>query len=229
MPLFNNTNTNGSENGNAQEPSQSQAAVFPTEEERLGEQMSQMERELSGVYAQIGQKHYEECDVDAQSEEMRTLFREVESRKARIQEISDQIRKLKGITTCQACGADVSIHDTFCGSCGARIITEIEVPPTGGVCSACGSRVAPGQLFCSTCGAKVLVVDVEAAAGSDEEIPDDEKTVIYTSGEEVWESEESAPSEETASGNGKRICPNCGTPLEPGDAFCINCGTRVSG
>ncbi len=224
MPLFTN-NTSGPENGNAQESSQSQAAIFPTEEERLSEQMNQMERELSGVYAQIGQKHYEECNVDAQSEEMRTLFREVEGRKARIQEISDQIRKLKGITTCKQCGADVSIHDAFCGSCGARIITEIEVSPAGGVCSACGSRVAPGQLFCSTCGAKVLVVDAEV----DEEISDDEKTVIHTPEEEVREPAGNTSSQEMASESGKRTCPNCGTPLELGDAFCINCGTRVSG
>lgn len=24
------------------------------------------------------------------------------------------------------------------------------------------------------------------------------------------------------------VCPNCGTPCEPGDAFCMGCGARLS-
>ncbi len=218
MDLFN-TNAKKTE-GTGMTGSRSENGVSSAAEvERLSEQMDQLEEALSKIYGQIGQKHYEECDFDAQDAEMLVLFREVEGQKAQIQEINDRIRALKGITTCKQCGADVRISDTFCGSCGARIITEIKVSPNGGVCSCCGHKVEPGQLFCSTCGAKVNVVE-----GDLEDDFDEDATIIY---EPRTSDRKEELGEEIAPESGKRICPKCGRELQEDQVFCMFCGTKV--
>lgn len=39
---------------------------------------------------------------------------------------------------------------------------------------------------------------------------------------------EPAPEPIPAAAPAANVCPNCGTPCEPGDAFCMGCGARLS-
>ncbi len=245
MDLFYNNagKTGGME---TQERKNEKTAASEAEAEQLTAEIEQRESALSAIYARIGQKHYEECDMDAQSEEMQDLFREVEGQKTQIQELHDRVRALRGIRTCKQCGADVLVGDTFCSSCGARIITEITVSSAGGICSCCGHRVEPGQLFCSTCGAKVQVVDdsavdsldqddpVENNFGQDDPVkdnfvkgdPDEEATLIYNPLNAAKKQEQQ---ETTAPENVRRVCPSCGKEVQEGQLYCMFCGAKIEG
>ncbi len=194
--------------------------ISTEEEDRLNEQIDQLETEINSFYTDIGEEYYKTNRDNPQGETMASCFEEIGKREEEIQNCKDQIRVLKGITTCEHCGADIMVTDTFCPACGERIISEITVSSSGGTCPNCGSRVEPDQMFCSTCGAKVTISETI----SDEdilleetriyEVPDEEEPEPeirepepevgeseqemeeFRSGTEVWEREESAPKAE---------------------------------
>ncbi len=156
--------------------------ISTEEEDRLNDQIDQLETEIHSFYTDIGEEYYKTNRDNPQGETMASCFEEIGKREEEIQNCKDQIRVLKGITTCEHCGADIMVTDTFCPACGERIISEITVSSSGGTCPNCGSRVEPDQMFCSTCGAKVTISETI----SDEDILLEE-TRIY----EVPEEEES--------------------------------------
>ncbi len=207
------------------------------EEDRIQAEIDRTEAEIDSLYAEIGKEYYMNSREDPRSEEMESCFRSVDERRAEIQDLTDQIRALRGITTCGSCGADILVTDTFCSNCGARIISEITLSSVGGICPNCGHKVKEGQLFCSTCGAKVNISETAGTeAGADDDISgetDDEmikieKTIVLSP---VNRKKETAASEENSSGTaGSDIvgyCTNCGEPIQEGMMFCMFCGTPV--
>jgi len=137
-----------------------------TEEKRLNETLNQLNCELDSCYADIGREYYEENSDQPQNEKMSLLFQNVVDKKEEIQSCTDQIRELKGITSCEHCGADILVTDVFCSSCGERVRSEVTIDPSGGKCPNCGHKVTPEQKFCSICGAKV---NMEEPAAEDEQ------------------------------------------------------------
>ncbi len=217
-----------------------------TEEERLTVKLNQLNGELDSLYAQVGKDYYEANIDTPQDGDMTSLFRDIADKKGEVENLTGQLRTLKGITTCKHCGADILVTDTFCSNCGERNISEVTIAPADGKCPNCGHQVSPGQQFCTTCGAKVNVS--ESAAAPEETAP--EKPVMEeTAAQEpamhtpemedtdfektmVWSpaAEESAPKESTAEEPAAQEPTASGAPQsEPNEpaAFCTNCGSPL--
>ncbi|MCC8141134.1 MAG: zinc ribbon domain-containing protein [Lachnospiraceae bacterium] len=202
-----------------------------TEEKRLNAKLDQLNSELDSCYADIGREYYEENSDQPQNETLSPLFQNVVDKKEEIQSCTDQIRELKGITSCEHCGADILVTDVFCSSCGERVRSEVTIASSGGKCPNCGHTVTPEQKFCSICGAKVNMEEpVSEDEQTEEELVVEEVEVEELEEEEpvVEEPDAEEPEEWGAEPEGVRLCPNCGQELLEGMQFCVFCGTSIS-
>lgn len=63
---------------------------------------------------------------------------------------------------CKECGAQLSDHALFCGTCGARVRGQEEKR----VCPNCGAEAPSHMIFCAQCGTRLA-----EAAAEDREQP----------------------------------------------------------
>ena len=102
----------------------SQSAVQKTKEvadiTKLSAEVSTEERKLNDCYNAIG-KLYVSLHHDDYEEAFEKYFKFVKEYEARIQDCKQQIKDIKGIMTCEKCGADIPAGSMFCGKCGAPV------------------------------------------------------------------------------------------------------------
>ena len=79
------------------------------------------EQELTKLYEKLGKKYYED-HKDEESEDIQ----EIKACELRLQEIADEIMKVKGGTSCPKCGALVKTGAMYCSSCGEKINNMFE-------------------------------------------------------------------------------------------------------
>lgn len=122
---------------------------------KLNSQVNDLNKTIANGYAELG-KQYFENNKDNVPEEFAEIFNSINESTAKIAELKDQIKTIKGISTCPSCGNDVPVGQKFCPNCGAQL-PEVKAPeaPVAPVCPTCGEPVAEGQKFCSKCGGSI--------------------------------------------------------------------------
>ena len=118
---------------------------------KLNSTISEEEKKLNSIYAQIGQTYIQLHFEDYEEPFAPLIQSYVESRK-RIEDMTKRVKELKNITSCPGCGADISGNAAFCSKCGYRMPPKA-VPQGPVMCVSCGATIAPGMNFCTTCGA----------------------------------------------------------------------------
>lgn len=151
------------------------------------------------------------------------------------------VAPVSGTAACPQCGAPVNAGDAFCMSCGYNLAA---VPASAAVAAsdpepAVAPVPEPSDEVASLEAAPVPepsdeVAPLEAApmpepldAVASEPVVEVEaiETVVAPAPASVTEP---APEPIPAAAPAANVCPNCGTPYEPGDAFCMGCGARLS-
>ena len=61
---------------------------------------------------------------------------------------------------CPACGREISVSDTFCPGCGAKLTPAVAQPApslasANRICPNCGRSVRSSAAFCGSCGARM--------------------------------------------------------------------------
>lgn len=164
---------------------------------KLNGMISDEEKRIKNLYTQIGKKYFE-LHSDSYEQELESFVVEIKTAQEKIEDYSEQVKKLKGIVRCPNCGGDVQYGSPFCSTCGSRMETpSVQTDAIVKRCSACGSPIADGCAFCTHCGTKV------------------EETPIVESKPEIQP-------------DIARLCPNCNTAVDNDSAFCMNCGTKIS-
>lgn len=144
------------------------------------------------------------------------------------------VAPVSGAAACPQCGAPVNAGDAFCMSCGYNLAAA--PAPAAVAASDPEPAVAPVPE-----PAVALVPEPADEVASPEAAPMPEPLDAVAS-EPVVEAEaietvvapapasvtEPAPEPIPAAAPAANVCPNCGTPCEPGDAFCMGCGARLS-
>lgn len=125
-----------------------QAKIF-AETTKINSHISDEEKQINNLFIQIG-KNYFEMNKNNASDVYADIMVSITDAQARIEQYKEQIRKIKGISNCPNCGAEVANGSMFCNSCGAKM-TVAEVQPTA-KCPQCGSDVMQGSKFCDSCG-----------------------------------------------------------------------------
>lgn len=100
-----------------------QKAKDVAEVTKLNSQISTEETKIKEAYLAIGKRYFEE-NIGEVSDAYINDFTIVNEAKARVLELQEQIKTIKGIFSCPSCGAEVTTDSSFCSSCG----TKIEAP-----------------------------------------------------------------------------------------------------
>ena len=142
------------------------------------------------------------------------------------------VAPVSGAAACHQCGAPVNAGDVFCMSCGYNLAAA--PAPAAVAASDSEPAVAPEPVVAPVPEPADEVASPEAApmpepldAVASEPVVEAEaiETVVAPAPASVTEP---APEPIPAAAPAANVCPNCGTPCEPGDAFCMGCGARLS-
>lgn len=124
---------------------------------QINSAISDIEKKILHFFSIIGQEYYERHKSDELSEE-RELIETVNNLYIEISEKREKIKLIKGVITCESCGADVPLNAFFCNSCGAQVIREESHKNDTRkkrVCPVCNELEYEDNLFCTHCGAKI--------------------------------------------------------------------------
>lgn len=162
-----------------------------TDTMRLNGLISDEERNVQRIYAEIGRKYMELHGADGDPD-FAGLMQEYQTSKAKMEEYRSQIRRNKHLLICAGCGAEIPETVLYCTRCGAenpvgkrlaeeqrqreeaeRAAREADlqaaaVPqtePQPEFCARCGQPRTAGAMFCTFCGAQ-FVPPVAAAPES---------------------------------------------------------------
>ena len=149
---------------------------------RLNGLISDEERNVQRIYAEIGRKYMELHGADGDPD-FAGLMQEYQTSKAKMEEYRSQIRRNKHLLICAGCGAEIPETVLYCTRCGAenpvgKLLAEEQrqreeaeraareadlqaaaVPPTEPqpeFCARCGQPRTAGAMFCTFCGAQFV-------------------------------------------------------------------------
>ena len=194
---------------------------------KLNGLISDEQKRINTLQSEIG-KRYFELYADSCEPAFVEAIAGIKDAKSKIDAYSEQIRKLKGLTTCPNCGSSVAYGAPFCASCGFQI-NKPAAPGNVARCTNCGLPLTPGSAFCTNCGTKTQpaapaepVQPEQPAQPAQPEAPAEPETPAQPEAP-VQE----APVQEAPAAPAN-TCPNCGKQLAPGAAFCTECGYHVA-
>jgi len=124
---------------------------------KLNGLISDEESQIASCYQQMGKLCFEKYSENPDSS-IADLVSQVKNAELKINEYSEQIKKLRGFSTCSQCGADIHPGNLFCVGCGAKVenvqttsVSDVKV------CISCGASVAEDMAFCTSCGQKIEI------------------------------------------------------------------------
>lgn len=102
---------------------------------KLNSLISDEEKTMENLYTEMG-KTYFRLHADSSEPLFAGLIAGIKQSQAKIEQYSEQVKKLKGIVRCPSCGGEVPYGAPFCSSCGAGMAVRH--------CVKCGAALAPG-------------------------------------------------------------------------------------
>jgi len=87
---------------------------------KLKSQKNSVKKELNEIYLELGKAYYEQYK-NSPSDEDQEKFEKIAAAEEKIADLDAQIRAIKGITVCPACGEENAAGKKFCGGCGAPL------------------------------------------------------------------------------------------------------------
>ena len=117
---------------------------------KLKGEISDEEKKLTSLYAEIGKLY---CTLHSEDFEpqFQGLMAGVKETVSGIADRQAQIQRIKKISICSNCGAEVSLENRYCIVCGAPRVTN----PNNTTCVNCGKIIEEGNRFCIYCGTPV--------------------------------------------------------------------------
>lgn len=165
---------------------------------KLNSVIAASEKTVNTLYLQFG-KFVFENGFDELNLECANLLNEIKQQLWQISKYRGQVKTLKGLTSCQNCGADVSYGALFCSVCGGKM--DITPPENAAECPKCGKQVKTEQKFCTGCGHSLT--------------------------QNAPEPEQPVPSMDFPP-QPALLCPVCDSPITQNSIFCNKCGTSLS-
>ena len=82
--------------------------------------IKEAQRQIDSLYAQIGRGYVDAHPMEAEAEYGNYLS-QIKAAKNHIEELQENIREIKHLSTCPKCGGDISENAEFCPFCGAKL------------------------------------------------------------------------------------------------------------
>jgi DNA-directed RNA polymerase subunit RPC12/RpoP len=126
------------------------------ESARINSQISAENKIIWDNYTKLGQRYYE-LNGENPDDCLAEYVEAIRNARQKIEEYEQQVTKLKGLTRCPNCGAEMKDAAVFCTACGTKLPEpppEEEQPAAGHACKNCGRELGDGTVFCPGCGTK---------------------------------------------------------------------------
>jgi len=114
--------------------------------------VSDEEKRITNTHFVIGKLYYESF-AESPDPIFTQHIADINDAKAKIQKYTEQIKQIKGVTSCEKCNAEVLYTAPFCSSCGNKMPAPPQ--PEGNICVKCHAHLAENQVFCTGCGTRV--------------------------------------------------------------------------
>lgn len=89
--------------------------------------IASLESKLLKDYKTLGELYYkQQKGEETDRAQIESLIAEIDSKKQKIKEIKDEIRKSKAHRICDYCGAAIDDDTVFCPVCGAKLEFTVE-------------------------------------------------------------------------------------------------------
>lgn len=198
---------------------------------KLNSQISEKEREINKLFAQIGQQYYALHKENAEPE-LAAMVKAVDEAKKVILRNQERLDFANGVTQCPNCGKKVELSAQFCNGCGSRVPVPRRIIPTpeGNICIQCGAVLQDGQKFCVGCGTRLVEEPVAAApvqpvAPPVVEAPPAPVAAVPPVAEAPSVQPEPMPAFKPAPAG--KTCAKCGAAMGDDQLFCVMCGAKA--
>lgn len=125
-----------------------QAKIF-AETTRINSHISDEEKQIDNLFIQIG-KNYFEANRNNAAAPYADMMVSIIDAQARIEQYKEQIRKIRGVSNCPSCGAEVANGAAFCNACGTKMPVAQAFATVK--CPQCNADVMADSKFCDGCG-----------------------------------------------------------------------------
>lgn len=232
------------------------AAGRAAETANLKMQLNDLMKRRQGLAAQLGASLYEPTkeiqEFRAGREQIYDSIEAIDRQRAALErqladiEAASQAAQMATVRyTCPRCGSSVYAQDSFCSGCGlpiadvkAMILNAApqQAPNSGMACPSCGAPINEGDVFCMSCGKALSATDVPPAqemiqdTATNSGYLEQEDETVYDPNTAITVPAQKSVVEEAASIDAMPdggFCPNCGNPVEAGQAFCGVCGSKI--
>ncbi len=123
---------------------------------RINSQISAENKTVWDSFTKLGQRYFELFGENP-DDSLAEYVAAIRDSRQKIEEYEEQITKLKGLTRCPNCGAEMRDAAVFCTACGTKLPEpppEEELPTAGNICKSCGKELGDDAVFCPGCGTK---------------------------------------------------------------------------
>lgn len=137
-----------------------QKAKDTTDNLKLSSMISDEEKKINQLSLEIGQLYFQ-LHADSCEPPFEIRINAIKDAKAKIAQYSEEIKRLKGVTNCPQCGAQLPYDTAFCSACGHKMEQKPPVQTVNSnqiTCTKCGAVLPENAMFCTNCGAKVETV-----------------------------------------------------------------------
>ncbi len=96
---------------------------------RINGQITAEEDKIAKAYQTIGKAYYE-MNKQNEKDEFAGYFMEIEEAEAKVAQYKAEVQKLKGISVCPNCGAEVKMGTLYCATCGGKLFQSMDASGT---------------------------------------------------------------------------------------------------
>jgi RNA polymerase subunit RPABC4/transcription elongation factor Spt4 len=122
------------------------------ESTKLSAKIASEKAKLEKLYTELGEQVYNDYTSGEKFDgKYNQFFSDINLAKKEIDDLREDKADVKGVKTCNNCGAEIKQEAKFCTNCGAPQDQE-ETPPATKNCPNCGAELDIDAKFCPECG-----------------------------------------------------------------------------